>query len=123
MKRLIPVLLLLAVGGAVVYYHPQWFRHSESKNTLRVSGNIEAHESLVSFKVTGRLVALPVEEGMTLKRGDLLARLDSADYKQQVGVDDAVVRSRSEQLSLGLAGSRRQDIEAAKLAMADAQAD
>ena len=123
MKRLIPVLLLLAIGGAVVYYHPQWFHHPEAKDTLRLSGNIEAHESLVSFKVTGRVIALPVEEGMTLKRGDLLARLDSADYRQQVGVDDAVARSRSEQLSLALAGSRRQEIEAAKLAMADAQAD
>ena len=26
MKRVIPLLLLLAIGGAVVYFHPQWFR-------------------------------------------------------------------------------------------------
>jgi HlyD family secretion protein len=84
---------------------------------------VEAHESLVSFKVTGRIIALPVEEGMSVKAGDLLARLDNDDYRQQVAVDESVIRVRDRQLALGLAGSRTQDIEAAKLAMLDAQAD
>ena len=53
MKRVIPLLLLLAIGGAVVYFHPQWFRKPIDENVLKLSGNIEAHESLVSFKVTG----------------------------------------------------------------------
>ena len=123
MKRVIPLLLLLAIGGAVVYFHPQWFRKPTVENVLKLSGNIEAHESLVSFKVTGRIIALPVEEGMTLKSGDLLARLDSDDYRQQVAEDESAIRVRDRQLALGLAGSRTQDIEAAKLAMLDAQAD
>jgi HlyD family secretion protein len=123
MKRLIALLLLLAIGGAVVYFHPQWFRQPVAENVLKLSGNIEAHESLVSFKVPGRIIALPVEEGMTLKSGDLLARLDSDDYRQQVAEDESTVRVRDRQLALGLAGSRTQDIEAAKLAALDAQAD
>ena len=123
MKRVIPLLLLLAIGGAVVYFHPQWFRKPIEENVLRLSGNIEAHESLVSFKVTGRIIDLPVDEGMTLKAGDLLARLDNDDYRQQVAVDESAIGVRNRQLTLGLAGSRTQDIEAAKLAMLDAQAD
>jgi HlyD family secretion protein len=123
MKRVIPLLLLLAIGGAVIYLHPQWFRKPIVENVLHLSGNIEAHESLVSFKVTGRIVALPVEEGMALKSGDLLARLDSDDYRQQVAQDQSAIGVRSRQLTLGLAGSRTQDIEAAKLSMLDAQAD
>ncbi|MGO8814708.1 MAG: HlyD family secretion protein [Terriglobia bacterium] len=123
MKRLVPILLLLAMGGAVAYYHPQWFRKPTNENVLNLSGNIEAHESLVSFKVSGRIVALPVDEGVTLKGGDLVARLDNDDYRQQVAVDDATARMRNRQLALGLAGSRAQDIEAAKLSMLDAQAD
>ena len=70
---------------------PKWFRKTAQENVLKLSGNIEAHESLVSFKVTGRIIALPVDEGMTLKAGDLLARLDNDDYRQQVAVDDAAV--------------------------------
>jgi|SRR5271157_84209 len=123
MKRVIPLLLLLAIGGAVVYFHPQWFRKPIDENVLKLSGNIEAHESLVSFKVTGRIIDLPVDEGMTMKAGDLLARLDNDDYRQQVAVDESAIGVRDRQLTLGLAGSRTQDIEAAKLAMLDAQAD
>ncbi|MDR3674634.1 MAG: efflux RND transporter periplasmic adaptor subunit [Acidobacteriota bacterium] len=123
MKRAIPLLLLLAIGGAVVYLRPQWFRKAPVGDTLKLSGNIEAHESLVSFKVTGRIVALPIEEGAAVESGSLLARLDNDDYQQQVAVDQATSHLRSRQLTLALAGSRTQDIEAAKLAMLDAQAD
>ena len=123
MKRLIPILVLFAAGGAVVYFHPEWFHPAPIKDTLRLSGNIEAHESLVSFKVPGRIVALPVDEGKTLKAGDLVARLDNDDYRQQVAEDESMIHVRNRQLDLGLAGSRTQDVEAAKLAVLDAQAD
>jgi len=123
MKRLIPVVLLLAIGGAVAYFHPAWFRKPTPVTALKLSGNIEAHQSLVSFKVSGRIIALPVKEGMTLKSGDLLARLDRDDYQQQVAVDEAASHVWQRQLTLGLAGSRAQDIEAAKQAALEAQAD
>ncbi len=123
MKRVIPLLLLLAIGGGLAYFHPEWYRKAAPQNVLKLSGNIEAHESLVSFKVTGRIVELPVDEGVTLKCGDLVARLDNDDYRQQVAVDESGNTVRNRQLSLGLAGTRPQEIEAAKLAMLDAQAD
>jgi len=123
MKRVIPLLLLAAVVAAAVRYYPRWFGKRPTPDLLRLSGNIEAHESLVSFKVTGRIIALPVDEGMTVKTGDLLARVDNDDYRQQVAVQAAVARVRARQLTLGLAGSRKQDIEAAQQAVLDAQAD
>jgi len=123
MKRLIPVLLLLGIGGAVVYFHPEWFRKPPPVTALKLSGNIEAHESLVSFKVSGRIIALPIKEGMTLKSGDLVAHLDRDDYQQQVVVDEAASHVWQKQLTLGLAGSRAQDIEAAKQVALEALAD
>ena len=124
MKRLLLILLALAiaVGGTIVLY-PRWFGNRHNQNELKLSGNIEAHESLVGFKVPGRIVDLPVDEGMAMKTGDLLARLDSDDYRQQVEVDDATRRVRSRQLALGLAGSRVQDVEAGRQSVIDAQAD
>jgi len=124
MKRALLVLLLAAVAalaGTRLYY--MWLSGRSSANELKLSGNIEAHESLVSFKVMGRVIDLPVDEGMAMKAGDLLARLDSADYRQQVAVDDATQRVRNRQLQLGLAGSRSQDIEAAKQTVIDSKAD
>ena len=123
MKRVLLLLLLVAIGAAAVYFHPQWLRKPPTANVLKLSGNLEAHESLVSFKLTGRITNLPVDEGMVVKAGDLLARLDNDDYRQQVAVDEATSRVRDRQLTLGLAGSRQQDIEAAQQAILDAQAD
>jgi HlyD family secretion protein len=90
---------------------------------LRISGNIEAHESLVSFKVQGRVIDLPVQEGQYVRRGEVLARLDDEDYRQQVSVDEATVRTREAELRLAEAGSRMQEIEAAKQMLVDAGAD
>ena len=124
MKRLFLILIVAAVAvGAAIRFYPQWFGKRTAENELKLSGNIEAHESLVSFKVTGRIIDLPVDEGMTMKAGDLLARLDSDDYRQQVEVDEATTRVRDRQLALGLAGSRAQEIEAARQSIVDAQAD
>jgi len=124
MKRLLLLLLLaIVVAGATIRFYPRWFGMRTLVNELKLSGNIEAHESLVSFKVPGRIVALPVDEGMSMKAGDLLAQLDNDDYRQQVDVDDATKRVRDQQLVLGLAGSRVQEIEAARQSIVDAKAD
>jgi HlyD family secretion protein len=124
MKRaliIIAIVVVVAVAGVRVYH--AWLNGRHPANELKLSGNIEAHESLVSFKVAGRVVELPVDEGMSMKTGDLLARIDSDDYRQQVTTDEAAQRVRNRQLVLGLAGSRWQDVEAAKQNVIDAKAD
>jgi HlyD family secretion protein len=123
MKRAIFILLLAAVGVAAYYLYPRLFPQKPAGTEIRLSGNVEAHESLVSFKVTGRIVELPIQEGQAVSAGQLLARLDGSDYRQQVNVDQASVRVRDSQLQLALAGSRSQDIDAAYQNVLDAQAD
>ncbi len=124
MKRVLLILLVAVIAAAgTIKFYPRWVARKVAKNELRLSGNIEAHESLVSFKVSGRIVQLPVDEGMTMKKGDLLARLDSDDYRQQVQVDEATMHVRDSQLALGLAGSRAQEIEATRQSVVDAHAD
>jgi HlyD family secretion protein len=90
---------------------------------ITLSGNIEAHESLVGFKVAGRIVELPVEEGQQIEQGVKLARLEDADYKQKVQIDEANVRVRESDLALTLAGTRQQELKASQQTMLDAQAD
>jgi len=124
MNRRIPILIALAaLITAGVYFYPRFTKDSKAQNELVLSGNIEAHESLVSFKVQGRVVELPVEEGQSVEKGALLARLDDADYKQRVRIDEASVRVRQSNLALTLAGTREQEIKAAHGTMLDAQAD
>jgi HlyD family secretion protein len=124
MKRLIPVVILLAAAiAAGVYFYPRFAGQKAPANQLTLSGNIEAHESLVSFKVQGRIVELPVEEGQQVEQGTLLARLEDADYKQRVRMDEASVRVRESDLALTLAGTREQEVKASQQSMIDAQAD
>jgi HlyD family secretion protein len=124
MKRLIPVVILLAAAiAAGVYYYPRLRAKPAPVNQLTLSGNIEAHESLVSFKVPGRITELPVEEGQLVGQGALLARLEDADYRQHVRIDEAGVRVRESDLALTLAGTREQEIKAAKQSVNDAKAD
>ena len=124
MKRRIPTLIVLAaLIAAALYFYPRFTRKPKAQNEVVLSGNIEAHESLVSFKVQGRIVELPVEEGQPIEKGALLARLEDADYRQRVRIDEAGVRVRESNLALALAGTREQEIKAAQQNMLEAQAD
>lgn len=123
MKRIILIVLVIAIAGAAWFFGAKWMARKKSPNEMKLSGNIEAHESLVGFKVTGRIVELPIEEGQSVTAGQLLARLDDDDYRQALAVDKATERVRDSQLRLSLAGSRTQDVEAAYQAVLDAKAD
>ena len=122
MKKSIPILLLLVAAGAY-YYFPRLRPEKPPQNVLRLSGNIEAHETLLSFKTSGRIVELAVEEGQWVEAGAVIARLDDQDYRQQVALEEANVRVRESNLALALAGTRRQEIDAAQQTVLDAYAD
>ena len=52
---------------------------------------VEAGEkALLSFRVSGRLIELPVEEGQTVEKGDLIGRLDPVDFQIAVSEAEAV---------------------------------
>jgi len=74
-KRLIIILLILVAGGAAMYYS---FRGSSRRpgDRIVISGNIELTEVSIGFKTAGRLVERNVDEGDTVKKGQVIARLD-----------------------------------------------
>jgi HlyD family secretion protein len=101
MKKIILVLGLLALIAAAGWiFSARLLPPSASSHELLVSGNIEAHQSLVSFKsVQSRIVELPFDEGQWVDAGTVLARLDSADYRKQVEVNGAALDVAEQQLS------------------------
>ncbi len=119
---LIALAALVILSAAFAFMRPLLTRAGKDSQLL-VSGNIEAHESLVSFKVPGRIVELAIEEGQWEEEGALLSRLDDEDYRRQVALDDATVKVQQAQLALALAGSRQQEVRAAKQSVLDAEAD
>jgi len=123
MKRIIILFLLVVAIGAGFFYYRGSRRAKATAPTLLLSGNVEAHESVVAFRTQGRIVALPIEEGQAVRAGQLLARLDDTDYQQQVRIDEALLKTRGKELDLAEAGNRTQDIRAAEQTVDDAKAD
>jgi multidrug efflux system membrane fusion protein len=58
------------------------------------AGEVRARfETTLSFRVAGKLVARPVEVGDRVQKGQLLARLDSSDYRLAVQALKAQIKS------------------------------
>jgi len=85
-----------------------------SSNAARVSGHVEASEIQVSAEVAGRIVELRVEEGDRVKRGDVIARLDTRDTELQIERLRADRAGAEAQLRLLQAGSRAEDVRQAE---------
>ncbi|HBZ70883.1 MAG TPA: HlyD family secretion protein [Deltaproteobacteria bacterium] len=120
-RRLSMVFIGLLVGvltlSAIVRFG--WFPGRAVQSALLVSGNIEAHESVLGFKtVQSRLVELPFDEGQWVDAGTVLARLDDSDYRQEVAVDRSALAVQERQLE-----AAEENLEAAKKIVAIDQAD
>ncbi len=78
-------------------------REIEFTQTIDISGNVEAYQTqMVMFRATGAVTQVFVEEGDTVKEGDLLATID--DTTQTYNLAD--IESRIEEAALQ--GSARQ---------------
>lgn len=118
MKAKLPLLiivLLLIAGGAAAYWH--WMNNrADGDGKIRVSGNIEATEAQVAFKIAGRVEKRFVDEGMKIERGALVAQLDTADLQCNVDLRKAELDLANAALAELEAGSRVEEIAAAKSA-------
>ncbi len=95
----------------------------KTQSTINVSGNIEVIQIEASFRVAGKVLERPVDEGQIVEQGQLIARLDSKDLEQQVAMRRADAATAKAALSAALSGSRKEEIEASKAAMEQAEAD
>jgi HlyD family secretion protein len=81
-------ILILAAGG-YGYWRSTTGTRTPS-NRIIVSGNIEAHESVLSFtQVQAPIVELALDEGAAVTKDTVLARLDDRLYRQQIEIDRA----------------------------------
>lgn len=90
---------------------------------LKLSGNIEVIQVEASFRVAGKVLERPVDEGQLVQAGQLLARLDARDLEQQVAMRLADADTAKAALEALVAGSRKEEIGAAKAALEQASAD
>lgn len=118
---LVAVLAVLAllVMAAFRITMPVFWRATSDTNTLLLSGNIEAHESVLGFKtVQSRIVELPFNEGQWVRKGTVLAVVDAADYRQQMTIAESNLAVQQRQLE-----SARQNLYTASRTLLVDQAD
>jgi len=84
------IVLALAAAYGLWHWHTVSVARSAGPPHIAVSGNIEAHQSVLSFiQVQAAIVELPFDEGAYVTRDTVLARVDDRLYQQQVVIDRA----------------------------------
>jgi len=153
-NRWIPLIVILIAGGVLLYYYFLQNQQRE-RSEIAVSGNIEVTTVDVSFKISGKIERLAVEEGDEVKEGQLIASLEHRDLLsqkaraeaaweaaksriptlrknielqdratlQEISQAEAAAEAAQAKLQQLLAGSRPQEIQAAKATLEQARAD
>jgi len=94
-KRILILILLLAAAGVAVYALRGGAKAAADR--LVVSGNIELTEVDIAFKTAGKLMERNVNEGDSVKKGQLIARLDRDQLTAQRERESASVLSNETQ--------------------------
>lgn len=124
MKKIQRLLVVAALAAAGVLIWKFGFDSDDgSENRLLVSGNIEVTDAEASFKIPGRIAQRLVDEGETIQQGACIAVLETADLEAEAAVRRAELLAVQSSLAELEAGSRPEEIEAAKARVASAQAD
>ena len=96
-KRIVIILVLVAAAVAGVYAYRG--ANKPPENRIVVSGNIELTEVNIAFKTAGRLIERTVDEGDTVKQGQVIARLDRDQLTAQHALQVAGLESAESQLA------------------------
>jgi HlyD family secretion protein len=82
-KKYIPLAIVIFIIVLATLYF-EVFRHIEfNKNTIEGSGTIEVTEIEISSKIAGRVAELPKQEGVSVRRGELIVKLEYEELSAQ----------------------------------------
>lgn len=78
MKKIVKIIVFVLFAGTIVFFGLSYYKQKQTKKhgCIKVSGNIEATDIRLSFRVNGQIEELLVDEGMMVKKGDIVARLN-----------------------------------------------
>ncbi len=97
---------------------------SLSATLIAAPGRVEAvsEEIRVSSELSGRLRAVPVEEGDRVQRGQVLAEIENDDYRARVAAAESELAQREAELRRTVNGARTQERREAEASMQAAKA-
>jgi membrane fusion protein PltH len=122
MKRTILIaLLIVALGAAGLTW---WLDRRESGlRQLVIYGNVDLRQVQLSFNNSERIAAVLVQEGDRVRRGQVLARLDTSRLEPQFAQAEAQAAAQRQVVARLRAGSRPEEIAQARANVQSAKAD
>ncbi len=109
--------IALLVGAFAAYDF-----YGRDDGVLKIYGSIDLRTVNLAFEESGRIARVQVTEGAHVKAGEILAQLDDTRYRIALETAEAQVGVAQKELDLLLAGSRQEEIDAARAQLAAAQA-
>src|SRR5580692_5825448 len=88
------ILGILTVGSLIWY-----LTTTRRSGDLQLIGTVDANEVVVSSKIPGRIQTLTVDEGETVKAGQLIAQIESQDLKAALAAAQAAAASQRSKLN------------------------
>lgn len=76
---ILAVLLIAAAVISAVYF----VEEKNHEKVIKVSGNIEGDDVRISFRVEGQITELLTDEGKVVKKGDIVARLNTDELTKE----------------------------------------
>jgi HlyD family secretion protein len=121
MKRALLIVVLLAVaGGGLAWW---WTHRHQPPREFALYGNVDLRQVQLAFNNSERIVAVKVQEGDRVHRGDVLALLDTSRLKPQVDQAAAQVAAQQQVVTRLRNGSRPEEIAQARANVEAARAD
>jgi multidrug resistance efflux pump len=108
-KVVLPVLAVLAVAGAGIWYEVG-VRNHQPPGRLSGNGTVEATEVEASAKIAGRLVSVAVREGEAVTRGSLVATLETPEAEAQLEQARGNLAAAEALLAELVAGTRAEEL-------------
>jgi len=123
MKRIVLIVMLLAAAAAVASVS-WWLTHRhQTAQALTLYGNVDLRQVELAFNNSERIAEVLVQEGDHVRRGQVLARLDTRRLEPQVAQAEAQAAAQRQIVERLRHGSRPEEIAQARANVESAKAD
>src|SRR5215475_12429254 len=123
MRRVVLIVVLLAVAGTAASV-PWWLTHRhKTAPELTLYGNVDLRQVELAFNNSERIAEVLVQEGDHVRRGQVLARLDTRRLEPQVAQAEAQAAAQRQIVERLRHGSRPEEIAQARANVESAKAD
>lgn len=121
-RTIVTATVLIVFAGAASLGWKYYGSPQESSDQLVLLGNVDVRQVNLAFKVAGRIAAVTVEEGDSIKAGQIVASLEKEDFEDGIRLAHSRVKGQDAVLAELEAGMRPEEIEQARALVTQRQA-